>query len=169
MLPKRKTARLGFGRFSNPGANYFVTFVTKDRRPVLAEPENGGLIADSLVAMHRAGDAVVWAATIMPDHAHLLFTLGPRLNLGQISGHLKSAARRGRQIDWEWQKDGFERQVRSTESLEDYAFYIFMNPYCAGCARCLKSGRGGFALNQTSSGSCTPCRGSATCRKRGLD
>ena len=31
-----------------------------------------------------------------------------------------------------WQDESFEHQVRLSDSIEDYAFYIFMNPYKAG-------------------------------------
>jgi hypothetical protein len=30
-----------------------------------------------------------------------------------------------------WQEGEFEHRVRTDEMIEDYGFYIFMNPYCA--------------------------------------
>lgn len=82
--------------------------------------------------MHAAGDGELLAATVMPDHVHLLFVLGSRLTLGQVMAKFKSLVRNlGRGVDWEWQADGFEHQLRLGEPIEDYGFYIFMNPYRA--------------------------------------
>lgn len=82
--------------------------------------------------MHIAGDIELLAATVMPDHVHLLFTLGSRLRVGQVMGKFKSLARDMGKVPWQWEQDGFEHQVRAFESIQDYAFYILMNPYRAG-------------------------------------
>jgi REP element-mobilizing transposase RayT len=72
------------------------------------------------------------AATIMPDHVHLLFVLGSKLSLGQVMAKMKTQARDSGRSGWHWQDDGFEHRLRPEETAEDYAFYIFMNPYRAG-------------------------------------
>lgn len=82
--------------------------------------------------MHIAGDIELLAATVMPDHVHLLFTLGSRLRVGQVMGKFKSLARDMGKVPWQWEQDGLEHQVRAFESIQDYAFYILMNPYRAG-------------------------------------
>lgn len=71
------------------------------------------------------------AATIMPDHLHLLFKLGDRLSFGQVVGKLKTLARDRGRAKWKFQEDGYEHQLRPVDSMEDYGFYIFMNPYRA--------------------------------------
>ena len=68
----------------------------------------------------------------MPDHVHILFTLGARLRLGQVVAKFKSLAHNHGLAPWRWQEESFEHRLRPVESIEDYAFYIFMNPYCAG-------------------------------------
>lgn len=68
----------------------------------------------------------------MPDHVHLLLTLGSRLGVGQVIGKIKSQSRHQGKAAWRWQEDGFEHQLRTIESIEDYGFYIFMNPYRTG-------------------------------------
>lgn len=131
-LPTRQTARLRFGRMSIPAATYFVTCCTKDRAPVLLEQTTTIAARTALRAMHATGDIVVLAATLMPDHIHLLFTLGARLQVGQIMAKFKTQTRgRGKEC-WRWQNDGFEDRLRSAEKLEDYGLYIFLNPYRAG-------------------------------------
>ncbi|MDI1320187.1 MAG: transposase [bacterium] len=131
-LPDRKTPRLRFGRVSSPGAGYFITLCTKDRSPVLLQPDAAKSVISELRAMRASRDFELLAATVMPDHVHLLFTLGDRLKVGQVMGKFKAKSRNQGRAPWRWQDDGFEHQLRTIESAEDYAFYIFMNPYRAG-------------------------------------
>ena len=134
--PDRKTARLRFGRRSIPGAIYFVTFCTKDRRPVLSVPNVIASILGILRSMGTTQDIGLIAACVMPDHLHLLFALGPSLQVGQVVGKIKSLSRPRDGIPWRWQDEAFERQLRPDDAIEDYAFYIFMNPYRAGLCPC---------------------------------
>ena len=131
-LPARRTARLRFGRVSTPGARYFLTVCTRDRAMAFADPAHAATLVATLRSMHTAGDYDLLAATVMSDHAHLLFTLGTRITLGRVMAKLKSLASDHGRAPWRWQDDGFEHRLRATEVAEDYAFYIFMNPYCAG-------------------------------------
>jgi putative transposase len=130
--PLRKTARLRWGRFSVPGAQYFVTACVKDRAPALSIPLSGELVLEAFRAVHEAKDAEVLAATVMPDHFHLLCSLGTRLTIGQLIAKVKSLARQLGRASWQWQADAFEHRLGSNEYLEDYGFYIFLNPYRAG-------------------------------------
>lgn len=132
MPPNREPSRLRFGRASAPGACYFITVCTKGRAAILTAADTGLTVSASLQALHSSGDIRLLAATIMPDHAHLLFTLGTRLHVGQAMGKFKALARDLGKAPWGWQQDGFEHQIRNIESIEDYGFYIFMNPYRAG-------------------------------------
>ena len=129
-LPERQTHRLQWGRVSVPGARYFLTLCTQDRIPVLTSSSASDQVLAALHTLHGT-DAELLTATLMPDHVHVLFTLGERLTLGQVMGKFKTLARnRGRAL-WRWQEDGFEHRLRPEESAEDYGFYIFMNPYRA--------------------------------------
>lgn len=128
----RKTPRLRLGRISSSGANYFITLCTKNRAPVLTQKGTATRIMDTLLSMHGANDMELLAATSMPDHAHLLLTLGGRLRLGQMMGKFKAQSRDQGRVSWHWQEDGFEHRLRHIEAIEDYGFYIFMNPYRAG-------------------------------------
>jgi putative transposase len=128
----RKTPRLRLGRISSAGAIYFITVCTKRRAPILARYGTGSRVTETLLSMHTSGDVKLTAATLMPDHAHLLFTLGERLEVGQVMGKFKTKSRDQGRAAWHWQDDGFEHRLRPTEAVEDYGFYIFMNPYRAG-------------------------------------
>jgi putative transposase len=127
----RETPRLRWGRVSQDGHTYFLTPCVKNRRAVFADAATASVARDVLRQLNADGDAVIDAATIMPDHLHVLLTLGNRLRLGQVNAKFKSLIRRYAHADWDWLSDGFERQVRNDESAEAYAFYIFMNPYRA--------------------------------------
>lgn len=131
--PVRKTERLRRGRISIPEAVYFLTVCTHRRAPVLLREENIPCLRDAFGAM-TGDDAKLFAATIMPDHAHLLFRLGRRLALGRVMAKFKTLARGGGRQGWRWQENGFEHRLRPDEPAEHYAFYIFMNPYRAGLA-----------------------------------
>ena len=131
-LPERETSRLRFGRISTAGATYFITICTKRRVPLLTRDPNGNAVSTAVQSMHTAGDIELLAATVMPDHVHLLLSLGPRLRVGQVMGKVKTLSRNQSKAVWHWQDDGFEHQLRDYESIEDYGFYIFMNPYRAG-------------------------------------
>ena len=135
LLPLRKTHHLRRGRVSLPGGRYFLTLCTPARQPVFAQESEARRVTTALHVTHAVGDIDLLAATVMPDHVHLLFILGQRLTLGQVMAKLKNLARDGGKVSWRWQEDGFEHHLRPHETTEDYGFYIFMNPYRAGlCA-----------------------------------
>ena len=81
--------------------------------------------------LELAGNGRGLAASIMPDHIHLLLELGAPLTISQVVGKLKSAIVRTHS-EIKWQENFFEHQVRPDDLIENYALYIFMNPYCAG-------------------------------------
>ena len=72
------------------------------------------------------------AATIMPDHVHLLFELGARLSIGRVCAKFKALGRHLGRDPWHWQQDQFEHRLRPSDDLERFGFYVFMNPYRAG-------------------------------------
>ncbi|HYD82856.1 MAG TPA: transposase [Opitutus sp.] len=146
--PTRRTDALHYGRVSLPAVRYFATFVTHERKPWLP-PAVAGMTCsalDVLRAWHAEGDRAVLAATIMPDHVHVLFQLGTRLTVGQCVGRSKSVARKNAGYEDGWQRDFWEHRLRADESAEDYALYIFLNPIVPACCRSRGLGRGGGHL-----------------------
>lgn len=131
MLPQRKTFHLHRGRLSIPGARYFLTVCTQRREPVFTQPVVARRALAALRTLEADHNIGLLAATLMPDHAHLLFTLGPTFTLGQTMAKFKNLARNRGREPWRWLDDGFEHRLRPDELAEDYAFYIFMNPYRA--------------------------------------
>ena len=128
--PRRLTHDLRRGRVSIAGARYFLTVCTVRREPLLADPAAIERVLKTLEELSSARDADVLAATVMPDHVHVLFQLGDRLPLDRVVAKLKARARAPGEFDY-WQSNYFEHRLRSAEDGEAYAWYVFMNPYAA--------------------------------------
>jgi hypothetical protein len=84
----------------------------------------------AVVAIDESGNDQLLAAIVMPDHLHVLVELGTRLSLSQLVAKTKAAITR-RCSDVSWQLNFFDYQLRSRAQAEDFALYIFMNPYSA--------------------------------------
>jgi putative transposase len=131
--PKRRTADLLIGRHSIPGATYFITWCEAARTPRLTLPH---ITANLKAAMEQAsakGDFSPIAATVMPDHVHLLGVLGARLSLSRVLGKLKTSASGALVLaQLRWQENFYDHRLRQADELEPFARYIFLNPYRAG-------------------------------------
>lgn len=132
-LPGRKTERLRIGRVSLPGARYFVTACVQGRAPVLMADAQLRRMQTALSELSSSGDWRLLAGVVMPDHVHVLFSLGERLPLDRVIAKFKSRVRAVEAV-WRWQANVFEHRLRADEDAENYAFYVFMNPYRAGLA-----------------------------------
>jgi REP element-mobilizing transposase RayT len=132
-LPVRRTDELRIGRVSLPGATYFVTLCEAKRRAGLAAPAVAAAVRATLDELRDTGDFALIAATVMPDHVHLLGTLGSRLSLPRAVGRLKSHTREAlRACGLAWQENFHEHRLRAEDDLEPFARYVFLNPYRAG-------------------------------------
>ena len=118
------------GRWSEHDADYFLTICV--RRP------QTGLCSSSLVGaifgeMHRLAADAQWTArtaVVMPDHLHLLVTLGLRSQLSgcvrMFKGRLTPALRKA---GLAWQPSFYDHRLRSADDLLPVFLYIFLNPY----------------------------------------
>jgi len=80
--------------------------------------------------MQPDGDLELHCATVMPDHAHLLTTLGRRLHLGQAVAKWKRLPRlREHGTELVWQENFYDHRLRAEASLEAFSRYIYLNPY----------------------------------------
>lgn len=113
-----------------------MTFVTRNRSPWLRTDEARMAMLVAMRNWHEEGEGVILAATVMPDHVHVLFELGGRLDVGRCVSRWKTVARRECGYLGDWQRDFWERRVRDDESAEEYALYILPNPHRAGLAKC---------------------------------
>ncbi|MDF9826630.1 putative transposase [Ereboglobus sp. PH5-5] len=141
----RRTSQLHVGRISISGARYFVTFATEGRRPWLNDALCRAHMIEVLKSGHNARRWMLLAVTCMPDHVHVLFELGVDVgvyaNVGRCVARWKNLSRANATRGDGWQRDFWEHRLRPDEMNEDYARYIYMNPYRAGLIEC---GDGGW-------------------------
>jgi len=133
-LSKRDTGpnALRRGRTSVPHANYFVTVCLDPRLPVLVPRIAPDLLAEAQ-RLTADGAWTLRCLTVMPDHAHLFFSLGDRLTLSQAVARLKSKTQaRIRTLGADWQQNFYDHQPRPSDSSEAIIRYIQLNPYAAG-------------------------------------
>ena len=132
--PKRNTGpnALRRGRASVPHADYFVTVCVQPRLPVLVPGIAPALLAET----HRLTADGAWALrclTVMPDHAHLFFTLGARLTLSQAMARLKTKTQALlRPQGAGWQENFYDHRLRPEDSAESVIRYLWLNPPRAG-------------------------------------
>ena len=142
--PVRKNPRLaGFDYASR--RFYFLTVCTKNRRPCLCRVTgtaqnpaihllpDGQIVSQELQALpHRVQELVMEQSVIMPDHLHLLLSIGcyggqdpPALT--RIVGNFKAGVSRrcGRQI---WQASFYDHVIRGPADLQEIMQYIANNP-----------------------------------------
>jgi len=70
---------LRHGRSSLPNSRYFLTLATQERKRGLNSHLPASAIKRETIAIESDDSWRVHAAVIMPDHLHLLVTLGSRL------------------------------------------------------------------------------------------
>lgn len=132
-MPTRRTEELHRLRYSLPSHLYFVTCCSVLRAEGLADHVVAAALTEAVKNSDRNSERVTTAFTVMPDHCHWLFQLGPRLPLDRVVAKFKFYTRLAlRRQGLVWQRDYYEHRLRPDEGPEDYALYIFLNPYRAG-------------------------------------
>ncbi len=133
--------------FERPWAKYMVTFSTRERRQLT--PADRDVVLASILYAHDHRQYELYAASVMPDHAHLLF-----------EPQIKSEDAEGKPVFWSameivqaiksvtahrinkatetsgsvWENESFDRLIRSDADLEEKFNYITRNPWDAGIA-----------------------------------
>jgi RecG-like helicase/REP element-mobilizing transposase RayT len=139
-----KYSRRILPHFEKPWAIYAVTFSTKDRRVLSANSRT--IVLNALRHFH--GDRYeLFAVCVMPDHVHFLFQPWVKeadeadesvfWSLSELCGSLKSFTaheinKSERTAGAVWEKESFDRFVRSDRDLEEKFHYICRNPWDAG-------------------------------------
>jgi REP element-mobilizing transposase RayT len=130
--------------FERPWAIYAVTICTDKGRCL--SPRARTIVLNSLRHFHNQRHEL-FAAFMMPDHAHLLPQPSPKDNddngnglfwpLSELMHSIKSfSAHRINELERkrgpDWQKEQFDRYVRSDRDLQEKFHYIFRNPWDSG-------------------------------------
>jgi RecG-like helicase/REP element-mobilizing transposase RayT len=132
--------------FEKPWAIYAVTIGTKKNRRL--SPEARTTVLDSLRHFHKTRYEM-FAACVMPDHMHLLIQPWPKKDddtektafweLSELLNSIKSfSAHNINELEKRsgpvWQKERFDRYVRSDRDLQEKFYYILRNPWDDGVA-----------------------------------
>lgn len=114
------------GRFSQAGAIYHITTVTKNRTPYFTSLDIGRKVVQQLANLQAEGKAETLCYVLMPDHLHWLMVLHDG-ELSKIMQLLKgrTAHAIGHAL---WQDNYHDHAVRTEEDLHKLARYIVANP-----------------------------------------
>jgi putative transposase len=139
-------SRCRLSHFEKPWAIYAVTISTKRHRCL--SPKARTIVLNSLRHFHNQRYEL-FAACVMPDLLHLLLQPWPKENddrgnvvfwpLRNLMHLIKSfSAHRINELDKKsgsvWEKEQFDRYVRSNRDLEEKFHYILRNPWVSGVA-----------------------------------
>lgn len=114
-----------------------MTICTEGRKRGLDKASEGHKLLENVQQMEVSGDWNLICATIMPDHIHMLITLGTRLPLSRCISKFKSLTRcHLSERLLAWQGNYFDHRLRQPEMIEGFAKYIFLNPYRRGLIGC---------------------------------
>ena len=132
--------------FEKPWAIYAVTIGTKARRCL--SPQERTIVFDALRYFHNKRYEL-FAMCVMPDHVHFLLQPWPKDNddagkvlfwsLNELIHSLKSFSaheinKKQGKSGAVWEKEQFDRYVRSDHDLHEKFHYILRNPWDSGVA-----------------------------------
>ncbi|TAN37270.1 MAG: hypothetical protein EPN23_06060 [Verrucomicrobia bacterium] len=137
-----KYSRRNLPHFERPWAKYAVAFSTQERRSLT--PTERDLVMQSLMYTHEHQQCELYAACVMPDHVHLLFE--PQVKATNekgdpvfwpvseiLQGIKSSSAHAINKLTGQkgpvWEKESFDRLIRSDSDLQEKFHYICGNPW----------------------------------------
>jgi len=120
--------------FANQTTVIFITMCVEKRRPLLARAEIVALLSD---CWRQADHWLVGRWVVMPDHLHLFCAPATALAMPVVSWvrFWRSQVTRRWPYPEEkpiWQRDFFDRRLRSGESYQQKWLYLWENPIKAG-------------------------------------
>ena len=112
---------------------FFVTSSTWGKRSLLQSDRAARLLIDVLYHYRKEGKYLLHEFVIMPDHFHLLITVGAEMTVERALQFIKGgfAFRAGRELGFHspvWQKGFSEVRVTSADALPEICRYIQSNP-----------------------------------------
>ena len=121
----------------SPARTFFVTTKTSMGRCLLQSERNATLFIDVLRTYVAAKKFRIHDFVVMPDHAHLLMTVGREITIeramqlvkGGFSYRLKKETGYAGEV---WQRGFSEVRAENRESFEQHRNYIRQNPVKAG-------------------------------------
>jgi putative transposase len=127
-----------------PGASYFFTLVTADRRGFLCDPDPVALLRAAFRFVMDRHPFEIDAFVLLPDHLHCIWTLPAGDRAYPLRWNLIKArftrlcpaslkppppdARRRKREQSVWQRRYWEHQIRDDGDFQRHADYIHWNP-----------------------------------------
>jgi putative transposase len=131
-LPSKGYPALRRGRVSSSGADYFLTLCAQRPADCLSRDPFPAIGLDELQKLEAKGYWHPRCVVFMPDHIHLLATLGSNFGLSEavrlFKGRLAPVLRKSKAS---WQPSFYDHRLRATEDVLPVFLYIFLNPYRA--------------------------------------
>ena len=135
-MQKHPRHRLARAYYLGP-RSYFLTICTSQRRKLFTDQRLVELLVNELAQFLSQGFSI-YANCFMPDHCHVLavamtdtsdLAKAVRAFKGASAAHVRSLGIRNL-----WQGDYYDHILRSSESFDAAAAYIFENPVRSGLA-----------------------------------
>ncbi|MES2707167.1 MAG: alanine--tRNA ligase-related protein [Verrucomicrobiota bacterium] len=141
-------SRRNLPHFERPWAKYMITFSAVNRRPLTSSEKD--IVLESILTGEKLHQYHLYAACVMTDHVHLLIEPSVKrsseseepafYSLAEILQPLKSStAHRINKLNETsgpvWDKESFDRMIRSDSDLEEKYLYIVRNPEADGLVK----------------------------------
>lgn len=128
-----------FRRWKIPGARYFFTVVTHERKPWLREADTIAILQAAIEKVQSKLPFDLDGLVVLPDHLHCLWALPPDDDDFPTRWRLiKTFVTKAfdRKIHPFWQNRFWEHVIRDDRDFEQHCHYIHFNPVKHGhCAR----------------------------------
>ena len=116
-------------RWDGPNQWYFVTIVTQDRRPVLADATACGYLKHAFHEVHPYYPFRLAALVILPDHWHGLILPDQGCVIEQVVGAVKRNVLQALGVKTSfWQTRFLDHRIRNEQDFAQHVEYIRMNP-----------------------------------------
>lgn len=138
-------SRRNLPHFERPWAKYMLTWSTADHRQL--SPEARSVVLNAIL-YHQPARYTLYAACVMPDHVHMLIEPAVKerdaqnnpifWTLTEITHSLKSYTSHEigkveeKQDSVLWEKETFDRLIRSESDMHEKHDYITSNPWSSG-------------------------------------
>ncbi len=129
------------GRYSQPNAEYFITFNTHNRLSIFENDKVARLFCQQIAISENKHRCKWLTWVLMPDHFHGLLKLSEKgASLSKVVAELKGAtayfinAELGRKGKL-WQSAFYEHALREEDNRENIARYIVANPLRKGLVK----------------------------------
>lgn len=140
-----------YRRSQTPGATYFFTVVTYDRKRILCSDENPGRLKQAMKSVKVDHPYTIDAIVLLPDHLHCIWTLPQGDNdfstrwmlikskftrtCADSVREISNYSRIQKREQGIWQRRFWEHQIRDDQDYMRHVDYIHYNPVKHGLAK----------------------------------